>query len=326
MMPNAIRSDSENNRTTGFASPGIYNGKPGSVVQQVHDGDTINVSPRGNIPVRLLGIDTPEVSFAFPGPTLRLVGLKDDSWNQLLKTPFDTKWGAIAGSVPEDLKALIQSKVVGEPGTSHHEHAERATDAFREMVADDMKIMGQDLTTFGYYMNFGFEVMDGYGRFLCTINRNQPDRNKPTKRPPTYNMRLLERGLAFPYFIWPNVNPWDRPDSITKAVIPPGKAKQMADTDTELVMARGRVQQARQNHLGIFDAMNPLLLEPFELRFLARRELPSRYVIDLTSDSDRLIHPHNYFSVPHPEDRLWISSIYVPLFEKAGWKAEAAPS
>ena len=319
-MPKAIRADSENNRTTGFALPGLYSGKPGTVIQQVHDGDTINVMPKGNIGVRLLGIDTPEVSYVYPGPKFMFVDLKDARWNEFLKTPFDNRWGTLKVTFSDSLKSFIQSKVTGEPGTSHDHHAQRATDRFREMVSQDMKVMGQDLASFSYYLRFGFEIMDGYGRFLCTINRNQPKQDVPEPRAPTYNMRLLEEGLAFPYFIWPNINPWDRPDSVAKSVIPPGKAKNMAENDSELVMARTRVQQARERHLGVFNMTSPLLLEPFELRYLSRRDLPSRYVIDLTSDSNHLIHPGNYFSIPHPEDRLWIPAVYVPLFEKAGWK------
>ncbi len=325
-MPKAIRTDSENNRTTGFAIPGLFRGKPGTVAQHVHDGDTLNVVPNGNIGVRLLGIDTPEVSFAFPGPRLRFVDLQDDRWNQFLQDPFDLKWGQFTTAVPAALKSWVGSKVIGEPGTVHHDHAAAATTELRSLISRDMEIMEQDLSTFGYYMGFGFEVMDVYGRFLCTINRNQPDREKPTPRPPTYNLRLLERGRAFPYFIWPNMNPWERPGSVTKAVIPPGKAKLLSENDRELHTARTSVQAARAQHRGIFDAMNPLLLEPFELRFLSRRELPSRYVIDLTKDSNTLIHPHNYFRVPLPEDRLWIPSAYVPLFEKAGWQSEQPPA
>ncbi|MEZ6125275.1 MAG: hypothetical protein R3C49_19170 [Planctomycetaceae bacterium] len=180
--------------------------------------------------------------------------------------------------------------------------------------------MGTDLATFSYYMTFGFEVMDGYGRFLCTINRDQPQRDVPTPRPQTYNMRMLQQGMAFPYFIWPNINPWDKPDSIIKAVIPPGKARDMAENDRELQTARAHVRNARQQHLGIFDTMEPLLLEPFELRFLSRRELPGRYLIDLNSDSHQLIHPLKYHTIANPEDRLWISSEYVPLFQKHGWQ------
>jgi hypothetical protein len=103
-------------------------------------------------------------------------------------------------------------------------------------------------------------------------------------------------------------------------VIPPGEAKELAETDMELKMARTAVQQARQQHMGLFDMMNPCSLEPFELRFLSRRELPSRYVIDLSSESDRILPPERYFEVPNSEDRLWISSIYVPFFQQHGWK------
>ncbi|MCA9047802.1 MAG: hypothetical protein KDA89_03690 [Planctomycetaceae bacterium] len=318
-MPKAIRTDSVNNRTTGFARPALADGQPVSVEDQVHDGDTINVRPDGDIGVRLLGIDTPEISFVFPGASF--TDLSDSRWNEFLTTPFDSRWGEFNSAVPADLQQWILSKVRGQPGSDHHAHAVQATDELRSLIRADMEIMGQDLNTFSYYMNFGFEVMDGYGRFLCTINRNQPDRSRPTPRPPTYNLRLLERGRAFPYFIWPNVNPWERPDSIQKAVIPPGKARELAATDRELLMARRFVSNARSRHLGIYDSMNPLLLEPFELRFLARRELPERRLIDLTSDSNRLIAPQKYFEVSNPEDRLWIPSIYVPLFEKAGWVA-----
>ena len=35
-MPKAIYTDSEKNRTSGLALPGLYSGKPGTVLQQVH--------------------------------------------------------------------------------------------------------------------------------------------------------------------------------------------------------------------------------------------------------------------------------------------------
>ena len=222
-------------------------------------------------------------------------------------------------NVSEELKSFIMAKVSGTPGTTHYQHAGNATESFRKLVSDDMEVMQQDLDSFGYFMRFGFEVMDGYGRFLCAINRNQPQRTVPTPRPPSYNMRLLERGHAFPYFIWPNVNPWERPATISEAVIQPGRARELAESDGELVRARGHVQKAREQHLGLFEMTSPCLLEPFELRFLARRQLPSRYLIDLNSDSEELIPPDQYFRVPQPEDRLWIPAWYVPLFRQAGW-------
>ena len=47
----------------GHAALGLHGGKPGSVRQQVHDGDTIIVRAPGNFGVRFLGIDAPEISF-----------------------------------------------------------------------------------------------------------------------------------------------------------------------------------------------------------------------------------------------------------------------
>ena len=194
------------------------------------------------------------------------------------------------------------------------------------MVEADRQVMGKSVEEFDFYMVFGHEVMDGYGRFLCLINRNQPKRDVPAPRPATYNQRLLERGMAFPYFIWPNINPYDLGDSVMDSVIKPGTAATAVAENRELTTARANVQNARQRHLGLFDAANPAMLEPFELRAIARRSLPGRYVIDISKNDDVLIHPLNYHAVAHPEDRLFIPRQYVPLFESVGWKKQAAPA
>jgi len=323
MADNAIRTDSEKHRTTGFAQSGLINGQAGTPAQVVHDGDTISVRLDGNVGLRLLGIDTPEISFSFPGGGLFL-GLADPKWVDFLTDPLNDQWGAMQGPVPDRMRSWIASRTGVNSAKAHFEHAVAAREEFRKLVERDMGEMQLTSETFRYYMNFGFEIMDSYGRLLCMLNRNQPNANQPTRRPPTYNVRMLERGLAFPYFIWPNVNPWERPETMEEAVIPPGQARQMAENDRELKTARAAVRDARSKHIGVFDMTNPLLLEPFELRNLCRRTAASRYLIDLNSNAGELIHPLSYPSVPHPEDRLWIPSVYVPLFEKAGWKVQSA--
>jgi hypothetical protein len=54
--------------------------------------------------------------------------------------------------------------------------------------------------------------------------------------------------------------------------------------------------------------------------FLARRQPPERWLIDLSAGDDRLLAPQRYRTVPNPEDRLFIPEEYVPLFEQNGWK------
>lgn len=327
LFRNAIRSDSTRNTTTGFARLGQREGRQGTVAEQVHDGDTISTLADGNIGVRLLGIDTPEVSFQFPKPGGRFISLEDDAWGDLLADPFnEDKFGAFDAPVPTGLKKWLQSRTSRSQARTHFEHAQAATNKLRELVEADKRILQKTDDTFSFYMVFGHEVMDGYGRFLCMINRNQPNRTKPTPRPPTYNQRMLERGMAFPYFIWPNINPWQRADSVVQAVLKPGTAADVMAENREVRTAREHVQQARQRHLGLFDAMNPALLEPFELRAISRRQLPVRYLIDLSRNDDVLIHPHNYHTVPHPEDRLFVPGQYVPLFVERGWKRQAAPA
>ena len=308
----------------GFARLGERAGRQGTVSEQVHDGDTITAIADGNIGVRLLGIDTPEISFIFPGRSF--LGLARPEWSQLLSDPFNSKYGEFSVPLHEGLKAWWSSRVGKHAATTHKDHADKATDQLREMVEADRKIMGKTNEDFKFYMVFGYEVMDGYGRFLCVINRDQPERTVPAPRPPTYNQRMLERGLAFPYFIFPNVNPYNRADSVTEAVIKPGTAKTVMSDNREIKTARENVQQARAKHLGLFDASDPALLEPFELRAIARREPPGRWLIDISKNDDVLIHPHNYYTVPHPEDRLFIPSHYVPLFVEQGWKRQTAPA
>lgn len=44
----------------GHAALGFRGGVSGSIRQQVHDGDTINVRAIGNFGIRFLGVDAPE--------------------------------------------------------------------------------------------------------------------------------------------------------------------------------------------------------------------------------------------------------------------------
>ncbi|RMG37421.1 MAG: hypothetical protein D6725_08940, partial [Planctomycetota bacterium] len=143
------------------------------------------------------------------------------------------------------------------------------------------------------------------------------------------------------YFIWPNVDPWRRAPSLLDAVPPPHAPLELTVTSSEvsrptasspgatrpmrrnseaLQRARDHVRRARAAHRGCFDAMDPLLLDPFELRFLARQQPPERWVIDLTARDGRLRPPVEYYTIPHPEDRLWVPAHFVPLFERQGWR------
>ena len=75
-MARAIRVNDRTNLTSGIARLGQRMRRQGTVAEQARDGDTLIVSAVGDIGVRLLGIDTAEVSFRFPGTT-QFVGIED---------------------------------------------------------------------------------------------------------------------------------------------------------------------------------------------------------------------------------------------------------
>lgn len=81
------------------------------------------------------------------------------------------------------------------------------------------------------------------------------------------------------------------------------------------------MRKAREEEIGIFDKDDPLKMQAFEIRFLAQRRLPNRYVIDLSKEDNILIDPQKYYLI-NLEDRMYIPYRYVPLFVFSGWQHE----
>lgn len=216
------------------------------------------------------------------------------------------------------------------PGTAanHHRHSVAAEKALEREITNDMRELGQSGEEFRFFLSFAREIMDDYGRLLCFINRDQPPADgggpgRPSERPLSYNERQLQNGMANPYFIWPNLNPFLRQKgSLASAVVEPGKGAELARKDKTLRSTRDWVKEARENEIGIHEKEDPLRLDPSELRILARRRPPDRWVIDLTADDDVLMRPQNYHAVSNPEDRLFVPAEYVPLFVERGWRRQ----
>jgi endonuclease YncB( thermonuclease family) len=312
--------------TVGYAGLGLYGDAPGSPRRQVHDGDTItvraaSVDPEditGNFGVRFLGVDAPEISFPLPGQN-RFTALSNAGWDDFLRDPFADTHGSFEPALSSALVEYLEPRVGEETAKNHHRHAKAAEDALEEEVAKDLEALGKTPTTFRFLLVFAYEVMDRYGRFLCYINRLQPSADTPEPRPKSYNERLLAAGMVNPYFIWPNVDPFRKAESLVEAVVPPGGAADLASGQNALSEARGWVRDAREQEIGVFDGQDSLRLQPFEVRFLSRREPPNRWIIDLSRDDDVLIRPQEYHTVPNVEDRLFVPEEYVPLFVEKGW-------
>jgi len=299
----------------GHAGLGFRDGVTGSVRQQIHDGDTINVRALGNFGIRFLGVDAPEISFKLPGKG-GFTGLSNTKWERYLSDPF-THWPH-ESRLDKDLVDYLKAKIKPGVAINHYGHATQAEDELEKEVSKDLEDLGQSEEEFRFFLAFAYEIMDRYGRLLCFINRYQPE----GERPPSYNERLLYAGAVSPYFIWPNINPFRERKPLVNAVIEPKKAKEEVQRDALLRKAREGFRRARREERGIFNPEGPLQLEPFEIRFLAGQRPPTRWVIDLGKNDDVLIKPEKYYTIKNQEDRLYLPGEYVSLFVEKGWKRQ----
>jgi endonuclease YncB( thermonuclease family) len=316
--------------TVGQGALGARGSGRGSVRQQVHDGDTVIIDPLGNLSVRFLGVDAPEESFSLPEEAVRapdrraddsaFVPIKDPRWAAFLDDPFAARWPKFTPALSRGLHTHLKARVGTGAAANHAKLADAARNALIALVDQDMQELGQDKSSFRFFLAFASEVMDGYGRLLGYLNRNQP---KPP-RPRSYNERLLVTGAVGPYFIWPNLDPFRTQPRLVDAVPKPGSSRPRgvsAAAAQPLDDARESIRTARAQQLGVWaPAPDGLRLEPFELRFLARRQPPDRWVIDLSAGDDRLLAPQLYRKIANPEDRLFVPAEYVPLFVDRGWR------
>jgi hypothetical protein len=319
-MPDSIHQ-AKSGRTVGLVGLGLRGAGQGTPGQQVHDGDTIVVRAIGNFGVRLLAVDAAEISFQLPGGT-QFVVIKDPRWEAFLTDPFASALPKFKPPLDKRLMADLKTRAGADAAANHAKYADLAKVALRDAVIADRDELGKTNDTFEFFLSFAHDIVDRYGRLLCYINRDQVNPNVPAARPATYNERLLRLGLVSPYFIWPNIDPFRTQDALTQAVLKPGTANHVATTEPALASARASVAAARQGKFGLFDAADPLRLQPFEVRFLARRQPPDRWVIDLGKSDDLLIRPQNYYRISKVEDRLYIPPEFVPLFVETGWKRE----
>jgi hypothetical protein len=213
------------------------------------------------------------------------------------------------------LKTHLLGRLGAGVAANHHKHARAAEVGLESEVEADITALGSTQDSFEFFMAFASDIMDQYGRLLGYINRQQ--KQKP--RPPDYNARMLQAGFANAYFIWPNVNPFRKQKSLVDAVPAPGTAHTVAQQEPTFSQARQWLKDARIAHAGIFEKVDPLRLEAFELRYLAGRRKPNRWVIDLRKNENKLHHPETYYLIPHSEDRLFVPEEYVPLFVEKGW-------
>jgi hypothetical protein len=279
-------------------------------------GDMIIARVEANVRLCLLGIDAPELSLPLPGCET-FVPTNHPDWEAFLADPFSPNLPVLP--VEPGLRANLLARIGSRCGENHHKHALAASRGLETEIAVDLAATGKRPEDFRFKVRFEREAIDAYGRLLGWISIE----DTPDWRPLTYNHRMMLKGLAMPYYIWPNVSPFRFAPDLRSAVPMPGSIARIAEEDHRLARSRAWFQANRESGVGVFDDEDPLRLHAFELRYLSQRKLPDRWVIDLSRNDDVLLHPQHYYQIEQPEDRLFVPDEYLELFLAKGWRAEA---
>jgi endonuclease YncB( thermonuclease family) len=241
------------------------------------DGDT----PTIRVPIRMLGMDAPELHYA--GATESNPGKFDREMER-----FATAKGK--GLDPGLLKYLAP-RLKAQPSTRHIAAGTAAKDHFEAIVAARLargknKKTGKALTPRHLFTMVSEQVFDRYGRLLAYVapSYTKEERKKiPEARRPTFNLQMMQDGHAISLLIHPNV-----------------------PKPADLERVREAVRSARQHKRGFWASATPLL-HAYEYRWIAdvirgKRPGPDRYCGDFTTGE--LHRPQAYYHVPE-ENRLW---------------------
>jgi len=311
-----------NGLTRGRFRLGKWGEKPASVKQATHDGDTVSTSTPLNVATRFLGMDAPEISFPIRTRDT-FVSIGSQKWKDFWTSGEWTKMPLFPPLLAHLEARIGRGTKVAE---NHERWAKAAEDGLEDLIEKDRLASGKGLDAFEFFLAFAREVIDVYGRMLCYLHAHDDNfaAGPPAERR-SYNERLLGEGLAVPYFIFPNLDPFLFGDPFDPANLAPAGFWKSVNKAKKLQAARKAVADARSNRSGVFDPSDRLILLPYEIRFLARKgsKGPERFVIDLgSSGGNTILRPEEYYSIGNLEDRLFVPKELVPLFTVNGWKVK----
>lgn len=258
------------------------------------DGDT----PTLQTPVRMLGMDAPELHYA--GATADSPGKFDQAMSAFL---------AGKGRFLDDgLKQYLKERL--EDGACSRQIAagQRSFEHFQKIATERLDrgkgSNGKPLTPRKLFVMVAREVFDRYGRLLAYVNAAY-DKNElgaiPAAKRPTFNLQMCQDGHATSLLIHPNI---PKPQ------------------DLELVKAA--VKRARTRGKGLWADRGRTLL-PYEFRWIVdttqgTRRGPDRYCADMATGDLHL--PQGYFRVL-PENRLFFFEEDLGEALKMGFKLRA---
>jgi len=242
-----------------------------------NDGDT----PYVKLPIRMLGIDTPETSY----PTVGNPSNFDDELLELADELKSGKYNVNQGLIDH----LVPRLETGTAGTLQKDQGEAAKTAFTTLLDTRLSKAGSTRKR-TFYMKTADQAFDHYGRLLAYIapNYSKEELNGLTAiQRATFNLNMLENGWASSIMIYPNL-----------------------PKNSDLRLARNAVKNAVDNNLGAW--ADSTMLTGYEWRmcvkmykaikklrgnntYVRKSDYVSRYCMDMTTL--KVYYPDQYYLV-----------------------------
>ena len=247
------------------------------------DGDT----PYVRMPIRMLGIDTPETSY---------LGGETTANNKLSELKALLETGNFDNWIDAELKAHILPRLVN-AGTRQITQGNQAKTVFKRLL--EQRLTKPNGNKRSLFIMAADEHFDRFGRLLAYIAPSYTKTELASvglEQRKTFNLLLLESGWASNIIIYPNL-----------------------PKNSDLRLARTAVKNAVDNNLGAW--ADPLMLTAYEYRmcmklynackkakasngfFIRESDWVQRYCIDMTTL--RVYNPQQYLKVK-PENRMFI--------------------
>jgi endonuclease YncB( thermonuclease family) len=200
--------------------------------------------------------DSTYLTGEFENVLFRLMGI--DAF-EICKMNIDNLWNSkFLYRLTKSLRYYLWPKLTEKSVDTHKKLGIQATEYLESILDEELKA------------SFKNQTLDRYGRPLCYLSARDND---------NYNVKLVQSGWAIPYFIYPN------------AISATEEGEWEYDT---IKMVQDAAVKAREENLGVWPHIHDTLI-PMELRFLIRRELPSKYCADLKNMV--LYPPQQYYKV-----------------------------
>ncbi len=252
----------------------------------VSDGDTPNIS----MPIRMLSIDTPEVTARSANGAKRV----DNEFRQLASWIRD----GIA-PVTHDFADYILPKLEDtEAGTLQYTQGKSASAFYKNKLKE--RLTRESGTQRNLYIRSADTPFDNYGRLLAYVAPSYSTKkmkNMTRLQRATFNLNMIESGWAAPFILFPNIpGELDLPLFIQMAE--EAKQKRRGQYQIDLSMPGYEYRMCEK----LYD-ISKKIVDGSSLSSKKQQAWRSRYCADMRSRE--LYGQENYFNIPEPY-RLWI--------------------